>query len=210
MAQGEQGEIALSGANVFRGYGPPGATPERSSFHATWFRTGDLGFVDEEGYLHVTGRLGERINRGGEKIAPRAIEAALREHPQVEEALCFPIPDPSLGEEIGALIKTPGGGVVDARELRRFAATRLAPTRVPRFFWFREQLPQPASGKLNRRALAEELGLLPDSREAHDVSPGAGTRDALREIWQDQLGLERATRDDDRFFDLGGTSLGLV
>lgn len=212
LGVGEDGEIALRGTNVFEGYGLPGATRERDAFAGDWFRTGDLGHLDAEGYLHITGRLGERINRGGEKIAPRAVENVLTSHADVAEALCFPVPDDQLGEEIGALVRPRAGRSLDPRGLRRFAATRLAPTRVPRYFWLRDELPRPASGKLNRRTLAETLNLGPRRAGAHDTPSGAGKGviEALREIWREQLALESPPRDEDRFFDLGGTSLGLV
>jgi acyl-CoA synthetase (AMP-forming)/AMP-acid ligase II len=125
LPPGEVGEIAIRGANVTRGYE---SNPEanREAFVGGWFRTGDQGVLDADGYLTITGRLKEIINRGGEKIAPREVDEALLGHPAVAQAVTFAAPHSSLGEDVAAaVVLKPGAGATE-EELRRFAAGQLA------------------------------------------------------------------------------------
>jgi acyl-CoA synthetase (AMP-forming)/AMP-acid ligase II len=103
LPDGERGEVVIQGPNVVSGYeNNPEANAK--SFTNGWFRTGDQGFLDEDGYLRLTGRLKELINRGGEKIGPREIDEVLLTHPAVAEAVCFGVPHPSWGEEVAAAV----------------------------------------------------------------------------------------------------------
>ncbi len=156
------GEIVISGPNVTPGYeGNPDANAA-SFFMADdkrWFRTGDQGSFDEEGYLRLTGRLKEIINRGGEKISPLEVDAILLSHPDIAQAVCFAVPHPKLGEDISAAIVLAEGSELDEKTVRAFAAERLADFKVPRSVVILEEIPKGATGKIQRIGLAEKLGL---------------------------------------------------
>jgi acyl-CoA synthetase (AMP-forming)/AMP-acid ligase II len=158
LGAGETGEIVIRGENVTPGYqNNPKANAE--NFTDGWFRTGDQGVLDAEGYLTISGRLKEIINRGGEKVSPREVDDVLMEHPAVGQAVTFALPHDKLGEEVAAVIVLREGATVEARELRDFAARHLAPFKVPREILFRDEIPKGATGKLQRIGLAEKLGL---------------------------------------------------
>ncbi len=129
------------------------------SFMQGWFRTGDQGFLDADGYLTITGRLKELINQGGEKISPREIDEVLLDHPSVEQAVAFAAPHDKLGEEVMAAVVLAEGKSATQRELREFAASRLADFKVPRQVVFLDKIPKGPSGKLKRVGLAHDLGL---------------------------------------------------
>jgi acyl-CoA synthetase (AMP-forming)/AMP-acid ligase II len=124
-----------------------------------WFRTGDQGAFDEEGYLSLTGRLKEIINRGGEKVSPLEVDAVLMDHPAVQQVVTFAVPHAKLGEEVGAAVVLREGMAATAREIRDFAAGRLAEFKVPRHVVILDEIPKGATGKLQRIGLAEKLGL---------------------------------------------------
>jgi len=192
LPAGLDGEIAIRGANVMQGYA---GTPEinRQAFIEGWFRTGDLGHIDCEGYLFITGRLKEVINRAGEKISPAEVEEALLAHPAVKEAVVFAIPHPELGEEIGAAVVLGDGAKVSDSELRRFAAERLADFKVPSRIVFVAAIPAGATGKIERLTLAERLGLLPESsgKQAAYAPPHTPLENQLADIWSEVLGVAR-------------------
>ena len=131
LGVGEVGEVSIRGPNVTLGYE---ANPEANAkaFTNGWFRTGDQGLLDEDGYLRLTGRLKELINRGGEKISPLEVDEVLMVHPAVAQVVTFGIPHEKLGEEVGAAVVLREGQTATERELRDFAATRLADFKVPR------------------------------------------------------------------------------
>ena len=159
LGAGETGEIVIRGENVTEGYRDnPKANAD--SFRDGWFRTGDQGSLDDEGYLTISGRLKEIINRGGEKVAPKEVDDVLVEHPAVAQAVTFALPHRSLGEEVAAAIVLKEGAEVGASELREFAGRSLAPFKVPREFVFLDEIPKGATGKLQRIGLAEKLGLV--------------------------------------------------
>ncbi len=158
LPAGSTGEVVIRGANVMAGY-VDNPQANASAFKAGWFRTGDQGFCDSDGYFTITGRLKELINRGGEKISPREIDEALLEHPAVAQAVAFAVPHPKLGEEIGAAVVLEDGAELTQRALGEFAAERLAAYKVPRVISFVEAIPKGPSGKLKRVGLARELGL---------------------------------------------------
>ena len=128
-----------------------------SAFMNGWFRTGDQGVIDQDGYLALTGRLKELINRGGEKISPLEIDDVLLRHPAVAEALAFAVPHKTLGEDIHAavVLKAPASET----ELREHCAARLAEFKVPRQFHILDEIPRGATGKPQRISLARALGL---------------------------------------------------
>lgn len=205
---GELGEVVIRGANVVDGYvDDPQAN--RECFVDGWFRTGDLGLLDEAGYLVLRGRLKEIINRGGEKISPHEVDEALLEHPSVVEAVTFPVPDPTLQEAVGAAVVLDPDARLDEVELRRFASSRLAPHKVPRHIRFVEAIPRTApGGKIRRDGLAAQIGVsVSDTHnETMPAAPAGGVESAVRGIWKEVLALPEIGLDDDFFF-LGGDSL---
>ena len=158
MPQGAVGEVVIRGANVTAGYDANEAA-NREAFRGGWFRTGDQGVFDGEGYLTITGRLKEIINRGGEKVSPREVDEVLLGHPAVAQAVTFAIPHPMLGEEVGAAIVLRDGAQANEGELRDFAAEHLARFKVPRTVVFVPEIPKGPTGKLQRIGLAGKLGL---------------------------------------------------
>ncbi|MCO5107761.1 MAG: acyl--CoA ligase [Burkholderiaceae bacterium] len=158
LPRGSVGEVVIRGENVTRGYeNNPKANAE--AFTNGWFRTGDQGVMDAEGYLSITGRLKEIINRGGEKVSPREVDEVLMDHPAVAQVVTFAIPHDKLGEEVGAVVVLREGASLTEKELREFAATRLADFKVPRKVLFMAEIPKGATGKLQRIGLAKKLGL---------------------------------------------------
>lgn len=152
------GEVVIRGPNVTAGYvdNPEANT---AAFTRGWFRTGDQGMRDADGYFTITGRLKELINRGGEKISPREVDEVLLEHPAVAQAVAFSVPHARLGEDVGAAIVLKAEAELTRRELREFAATRLAAYKVPRVVRFVPAIPKGPTGKLQRLGLASALGI---------------------------------------------------
>jgi acyl-CoA synthetase (AMP-forming)/AMP-acid ligase II len=158
LRAGETGEIVIRGPNVTTGYeNNPKANVE--AFAHGWFHTGDQGTMDAQGYVRITGRLKEIINRGGEKISPREVDEVLMDHPAVQQVVTFAMPHDKLGEEVAAAVVLREGQTASERELRDFVAERLAGFKVPRKLVFLEEIPKGATGKLQRIGLAEKLGL---------------------------------------------------
>ncbi|HEY8025143.1 MAG TPA: acyl--CoA ligase [Burkholderiaceae bacterium] len=158
LARGQTGEIVIRGPNVTSGYeNNPKANAE--AYTHGWFRTGDQGVMDADGYLSITGRLKEIISRGGEKISPREVDEILMDHPAVQQVVTFGIPHDKLGEEVGAVVVLREGANATEKELREFAAIRLADFKVPRKILFLDEIPKGATGKLQRIGLAAKLGL---------------------------------------------------
>jgi acyl-CoA synthetase (AMP-forming)/AMP-acid ligase II len=145
------GELVVRGPDVMRGYrNDPEATA--AAFIDGWLRTGDAGVLDDDGYLTLTGRIKELINRGGEKIAPTEIDDVLLEHPAVVEAAAFGVPDAKYGEEVWAAVVLKGD--TDAERLQAFTRTRLADFKVPKVILITSALPKNETGKVERRELA--------------------------------------------------------
>ena len=158
LPSGEVGEIVIRGANVTDGYIENPAA-NATAFTDGWFRTGDQGVIDGEGYITLTGRLKEIINRGGEKISPREVDEILLDHPAVDQVVTFAMPHDKLGEDVAAAVVLCEGVEATERELRDFVSQRLADFKVPRKMLFLEEIPKGATGKLQRIGLAEKLGL---------------------------------------------------
>ena len=158
LESGETGEVVIRGANVMTGYENNPAANE-TAFSAGWFRTGDQAVMDSDGYVTITGRLKEIINRGGEKFSPLEVDDVLMDHPAVSQALTFAVPHASLGEDVAAAIVLRDGADAGGDEVRKFAAERLAAFKVPRRIVVLEEIPKGATGKLQRIGLAAKLGL---------------------------------------------------
>ena len=152
------GEVVIRGPNVTDGY-IENPTANATAFTNGWFRTGDQGTLDAGGYLTLTGRLKEIINRGGEKISPREVDEILLDHPGVGQVVTFAVPHARLGEDVGAAVVLAEGAEVTEVELREFVGKRLADFKVPRKVLFLDEIPKGATGKLQRIGLAEKLGL---------------------------------------------------
>ena len=162
QALGARGEVVIRGPNVADGYrNNPQANAE--AYTRGWFRTGDQGELDADGYLTITGRLKEIINRGGEKISPREVDEVLLQHPAVGQAVTFAMPHERLGEEVAAAVVLRDGSDAEERELRRFVGERLADFKTPRRIVILDEIPKGATGKVQRiglaQTLAEQLGL---------------------------------------------------
>jgi len=158
LPPGRTGEIVIRGANVTPGYDKnPAANAE--AFSNGWFRTGDQGVMDDLGYITITGRLKEIINRGGEKISPREVDEVLMDHPAILQVVTFAVPHDKLGEDVAAAIVLREGASLTEKEVREFAARRLADFKVPRKVRFVAEIPKGATGKLQRIGLAAKLGM---------------------------------------------------
>ncbi|GAB2174955.1 acyl--CoA ligase [Dongia sp. agr-C8] len=158
LPRGTIGEIVIKGPNVTSGYlNNPKANAE--AFTNGWFRTGDQGIMDADGYVSLTGRLKEIINRGGEKIAPREVDDVIMDHPAVAQVVTFGMPHEKLGEEVAAAVVLKEGQSVAEKELRDFVAGKLADFKVPKKILFMPEIPKGATGKLQRIGLAAKLGL---------------------------------------------------
>ena len=158
LPAGGVGEIVIRGDNVSAGY-ENNPTANAEGYANGWFRTGDQGVMDDEGYVSITGRLKEIINRGGEKISPREVDELLMDHPAVAQVVCFGMPHAKLGEEVAAVVVLREGAAATERELQAFVATRAADYKVPKKILFMDEIPKGATGKLQRIGLAQKLGL---------------------------------------------------
>jgi acyl-CoA synthetase (AMP-forming)/AMP-acid ligase II len=155
---GSVGEVVIRGEVVTGGYADNSEANARS-FANGWFRTGDQGRFDDDGYLFLTGRLKEQINRGGEKISPLEVDMVLLDHPAVQQVLTFTLPHDTLGEEVAAAVVLNDGLETTERELRGFAASRLAEFKVPRRVLILNEIPKGPTGKMQRVGMATRLGL---------------------------------------------------
>jgi acyl-CoA synthetase (AMP-forming)/AMP-acid ligase II len=152
LKAGERGEVCIQGPNVITGY-ENNPEANATAFFDQWFRTGDQGYLDEEGYLHLVGRLKELINRGGEKISPREIDEVLLTHPAVAEAVCFGVQHPTWGEEVSAAVVLRDG--TTESELLAYCKERLADYKRPKQIHITDTIPRTATGKIQRRVVAE-------------------------------------------------------
>jgi len=200
LPAGETGEIVINGPNVTNGY-ENNPQANQSAFTNGWFRTGDEGYFDEAGYLFISGRIKEIINRGGEKVAPREVDEILLEYPGVKQAVTFAVSHPTLGEDVAAAVILEAGASVSEHELRKFTAARLADFKVPRRVIVVDEIPKGPTGKLQR--LGEKLA--PALKIAYRA-PGTPLEEVMAGVWAETLGVEPVGVDDN-FFELGGHSL---
>jgi acyl carrier protein len=213
LSPAERGEVVVRDEQIFDGYEDNPAA-NAAAFFDGWYRTGDEGFFDEDGYLTLTERINETINRGGEKIAPGEVDKALLRHPEVRQAVTFPIPHATLGEEVAAAVVLAKGTTTTDQELNRFLQRRLAGFKVPRRILFTDAIPRSANGKVQRRALAKAFDLdftapAAGKKAAQDDRPPTPVEHQLQRIWADSLGLDHVGLHDN-FFLLGGDSLQAV
>jgi len=202
LTQGETGEIVIRGLSVTRGY-ENNPEANKTAFTHGWFRTGDEGYFDSDGYLYISGRIKEIINRGGEKISPREIDETFLEHPEVIQAVSFSIPHPTLGEDLAVAVVLEGNSTLKEKELRDFSFNNLPDFKVPSQVIFVEEIPKGATGKLQRLGLAK---LLENKLSPEYVAPSTNTQIVLADLMADVLKLKRVGVSDN-FFTLGGNSL---
>jgi acyl-CoA synthetase (AMP-forming)/AMP-acid ligase II len=202
LADGRTGEVAIRGANVTRGYKN---NPEANStaFCGGWFRTGDQGYLDGDGYLFITGRLKELINRGGEKVVPREVDEVLLSYPGVAQAVAFAVPHPTLGEDVAAAVVLKEGAVVSEAGLREFVLDRMPSFKVPSRIIFVRDLPKGPTGKLQRIGLAGQLAA---ALAVTYEPPESNTERLVSATICEVLGRQLVGRNDN-FFSLGGDSL---
>ncbi|KAF3966541.1 hypothetical protein CMV_009376 [Castanea mollissima] len=154
--EGVTGEVCIRGPNVTKGY-KHNPEANKVAFQFGWFHTGDLGFFDSDGYLHLVGRIKELINRGGEKISPIEVDAVLLSHPDVAQAVAFGVPDDKYGEEINCAIIPREESNIDEAEVLQFCKKNLAAFKVPKKVFIADSLPKTATGKIQRRLVAEHF-----------------------------------------------------
>ena len=210
----EPGEIVIRGEGVFSGYED---APDENAFAFIngWFRTGDMGYLDEEGYLYITGRKKELINKGGEKISPAEIDAVLMAHPFVTQAMAFRINDPVLGEDIAAMV-VPTHGNVSENDLRKYLLDYLVQFKVPKRIYFVDEVPRGPTGKLLRYVGTDRYNhehrndtKKTDQPEEYRSSDQSLNQGILTQIWKDVLDIPYVLPDDD-FFLCGGNSLAAI
>ena len=158
LKQGEEGEVCIKGENVTLGY-DNNEEANKTSFTNGWFRTGDQGYFDKEGYLKISGRLKEIINKGGEKISPLEVDNVLMDHPFIDQAVCFGYDDKMLGENIASAIIIKSGETCSENDVLEYAQEKLAKFKIPKKIFFVEEIPKGATGKLQRNVLAKKFGL---------------------------------------------------
>jgi non-ribosomal peptide synthetase component E (peptide arylation enzyme) len=203
---GQTGQVVVRGASVMVGYdGNPMATD--AAFAGDWLKTGDLGFFDDDGYLFLTGRIREIINRGGEKVAPKEVDEVLLEHPAVAEVVTFPVPHATLGEDVASAVVLRLDAVATPKDIRQFAIGRIADFKVPRQVFIVREIPKGPTGKVQRIGLAAKLSLATGTALARAfVAPRTPLEKALAKRWAELLQVEQIGIHDD-FFASGGDSL---
>jgi acyl-CoA synthetase (AMP-forming)/AMP-acid ligase II/acyl carrier protein len=211
LPSGKRGEIALRGPTITRGYDNDAAATA-SAFRDNWFRTGDLGYLDADGYLFIVGRIKEIIHKGGQKVAPAEVEGALLSHPDVIDAAVFPVPHGRLGADVAAAVVLRQDAKVSAQRLRDFARERLAGFKVPGLIRIVPEIPKGGGGKIKRGELAAAFSKTPpaaDKRGGEMVSPRSELERQLARIWADLLDIDQVGVDQD-VFALGVDSLAMT
>ncbi|MDP3385832.1 MAG: AMP-binding protein [Eubacteriales bacterium] len=209
------GELLVSGPSVFSGY-ENDPDNNRDYFSDGWFRTGDMGYVDEDGYIFITGRIKEMINRGGEKVSPYELEKAILSNPDFQDAVAFPYPNPYGSEDVGVAVVMRQGYATSLLALRKLLYHRMDAYKLPSLLFVVDGIPVGPGGKIQRKSLydtlvqdypnaCETLISMEQSATADDVSL-TGTQSKLLEIWRRVLNIEHINPDYS-FFDLGGDSL---
>ena len=217
------GEVVIRGENVITAYENNHSIEEKAFVHG-WLRTGDEGRIDQDGFLYITGRLKDIINRGGEKISPQQIDEVLQSHPDVAEAVTFTLPHPVLGENVGAAVvlkrdtrrlnpneMDDAWSAAKIRELQRFASSKLSHFKIPQQIYFVDQIPKSLTGKVRRHELAKQLELQfktqsVDSGKQHSAVSMSPLERCIAETWAGVLRIDLPGTHDN-FFQLGGESL---
>lgn len=210
LPAGAVGEIVVRGPTVMQGYANAPVINQQA-FTQGWFRSGDQGYMDTDGYLFVTGRLKEMINRGGTKITPQEVDDAFMAHPAVAQAVTFAIPHRHLGEAVATAVVLRPQYTATELELRQFVTSRLASFKVPSHIRITEALPVGPVGKVLRSSLAAQFSLMdlqppPSAFHTASMAPQAPLEEELAELWKSVLNCERVGRYGN-FFQLGGDSL---
>lgn len=209
VAHGIKGEVVVRGANVMQAYDED-AEINRGAYFADWLRTGDMGYLDEGGYLYLSGRIKEIINRGGEKISPVEVDEVIQHHPAVADAAVFPVQHDALGEDIAVAVVLKTGLALTRPELIEYSGKHLAHFKVPRKVYFVHAIPRTPSGKIQRFKLAELTRAIEVENEGVRTAEYQAVQGlvetSLAQMWADVLKLSRVGLHDD-FFDLGGDSL---
>jgi acyl-CoA synthetase (AMP-forming)/AMP-acid ligase II/acyl carrier protein len=206
LGPGQYGEVAVRGENIFSGYED---YPEANAvaFRKGWFYTGDTGYLDDDGYLFLRGRVKEMINRGGEKISPYEVEDILSRHPDVAQVAAFAVPHATLGEDVGVAIVLRENRLLTETAVREYAAQNLSAFKVPRTIIFLDALPRCPVGKIRRQDLAD-MALKARTQEGL-TAPRSELEAFLAKLWATELDLAQVGIDDD-FSALGGDSLSSV
>ena len=208
ISTGQVGEVCIRGQNVTPGY-DHNPVANATAFCDGWFRTGDLGYLDADGYLFLRGRIKEIINRGGEKISPQEVDEVLMEHPAIDRVVTFAAPHTLLGEDVGVAIVLKPNATATEPEIKEFVAGKLADFKVPRVVIFLDEMPTGATGKLQRIGLAQTLGLQatdPNVPRPKFIAPYTPIEITLAAIWSKILGIKEIGTQDN-FFQLGGDSI---
>lgn len=212
LPQGTTGEVGVRGPNVFAGYEDDPETNARVFRHG-WFMTGDVGRLDADGFLFLTGRVKEMINRGGEKIAPAEVEEVASLHPAVLQAAAFAIPHATLGEDVGLAVVPRGTEPIDREAIRSHIALHLSRFKVPAVVLVLDELPRTTIGRVRRRALVELAAKAPDAAQSPAAANGKADEDPLVAnlcvLWAFHLDL-RSVDPDDEFEMIGGDSLSRI
>lgn len=210
LPDGETGEIVVKGAEIFDGYENDNAA-NLLAFKSDWFRTGDMGHFDGNGYLYLTGRIKELINRGGEKVSPNEIDDTLLEHPDIIAAATFPVPHPTLGEDVAAAIVPAKDASLDDATVMAYLRDRLSEQKLPRRLFITDEIPKGPTGKTLRHKLADVF-CGPDETvevQPNDDRPATPLEAQLQGLWAASLGRDHVGLNED-YFQLGGDSLQAV
>jgi acyl-CoA synthetase (AMP-forming)/AMP-acid ligase II len=156
LRKGERGEVVIQGPSIFDGY-ENNSEANAASFVRGWFRTGDQGYLDEDNYLHLTGRIKDLIIRGGENVAPREVDEVLLAHPAVAEAVTFAMPHPTLGEEVASAVVLHEQGGAHESDLLKHCRERLAEYKCPKKVFIVHSIPLTATGKIRRQQVADAV-----------------------------------------------------
>jgi acyl-CoA synthetase (AMP-forming)/AMP-acid ligase II len=206
LPDGQTGQVVVRGASVMAGYDGD-AIATAAAFAGDWFKTGDLGFFDEDGYLFLAGRTREIINRGGEKVSPKEVDEVLLKHPAVAEAVTFAVPHATLGEDVAAAVVLKPRRAAKPKDIRQFAIGRIADFKVPRQILIVREIPKGPTGKVQRIGLAAKLGLATSTALPRAfVAPRTPIEKVLAKRWAEILQVEQIGIHDD-FFASGGDSL---
>ncbi|HPZ09329.1 MAG TPA: AMP-binding protein [Candidatus Eremiobacteraeota bacterium] len=206
---GKKGEIVIKGPGITEGY-KNNEEANKSAFTDGWFRTGDEGFIDVEGYLFITGRIKEIINRGGEKISPGEIDEVLMSHSAVRQAVTFSVPHEKLGEDVASAVVLKDNASATEIELREFTAGKLTYFKVPCQIIILKEIPKGPTGKIQRIGLSQKLGItsLMEQRKekAEFIEAETPLKKEVAKIWSTVLNLKQVGIND-KFLSLGGDSI---